>query len=100
MQNRPAQVIVGLRLTTEVRLRGWTMPTTCLERPQTLNLYSYVTNDPVNQTDPTGLGFFSFLKKVFKIIAIAVAVALIVIAIVTLGQVALLTTLQYFLSAA
>ncbi len=76
------------------------MRATCLERPQTLNLYSYVTNDPVNQTDPTGLGFFSFLKKVFKIIAIAVAIALIVIAIVTLGQVALLTTLQYLLSAA
>ncbi|HYX29056.1 MAG TPA: RHS repeat-associated core domain-containing protein [Pyrinomonadaceae bacterium] len=76
------------------------MKATCIERPQTLNLYSYVTNDPVNQADPTGLGFFSFLKKVFKIIAIAVAVALIVIAVVTLGHVELLTTLHYFLSAA
>jgi RHS repeat-associated protein len=37
-----------------------------LESPQTLNLYAYCANDPINHTDPSGLGFFSFLKKLFK----------------------------------
>jgi hypothetical protein len=36
-------------------------------------------NDPVNHTDPSGLGFFSFLKKLFKWIGIAVSIALIVL---------------------
>src|SRR5829696_4592235 len=54
--------------------------------PQTLNLYSYCANDPVNHTDPTGLGFFSFLKKAFKWIAkhwkVIVIAAVIVAAII------------------
>jgi RHS repeat-associated protein len=59
-----------------------------LENPQTLNLYAYCVNDPVNHVDPSGLGFFSFFKKLFKAIfkvltskwfAIAVGVALAVI---------------------
>ncbi len=37
-----------------------------LNDPQTLNLYAYCTNDPINHTDPDGLGFFSWLKKLFK----------------------------------
>jgi RHS repeat-associated protein len=41
------------------------MNSTNLENPQTLNLYAYCANDPVNNTDPGGLGFFSFLKKLF-----------------------------------
>ena len=65
------------------------MNATSLANPQTLNLYAYCTNDPVNHTDPSGLGFFSFLKKVFKGILkilqnkwvqIAIAVAILVIA--------------------
>jgi RHS repeat-associated protein len=60
-----------------------------LTSPQTLNLYAYCTNDPINHTDPNGLGFFSFLKKVFKGILkvlqnrwvqIAIIVAIILIA--------------------
>jgi RHS repeat-associated protein len=45
------------------------MKSTSLTSPQTLNLYAYCTNDPINHTDPSGLGFFSFLKKIFKGIA-------------------------------
>ena len=42
------------------------MKSTDLQSPQTLNLYAYCANDPVNQTDPSGLGFFSWLGKLFK----------------------------------
>jgi RHS repeat-associated protein len=42
------------------------MQSASLTSPQSLNLYAYCMNDPVNHTDPSGLGFFSFLKKVFK----------------------------------
>ena len=63
------------------------MQATSLEHPQTLNLYAYCTNDPINHTDPSGLGFFSFLKKLFKfLIKVAIVVAL-VLAVVYLGPV-------------
>jgi RHS repeat-associated protein len=55
------------------------MNATSLATPQTLNLYAYCNNDPINNTDPSGLGFFSFLKKALKWIGIAISVALIVI---------------------
>ena len=42
------------------------MQSVSLQSPQTLNLYAYCTNDPINYTDPSGLGFFSLLKKIFK----------------------------------
>ncbi|HEY2964438.1 MAG TPA: RHS repeat-associated core domain-containing protein, partial [Pyrinomonadaceae bacterium] len=60
-----------------------------LTAPQSLNLYSYCSNDPVNHSDPSGLGFLSFLKKIGKAILkvlknkwvqLAIAVAIIVIA--------------------
>jgi len=57
------------------------MGSVSLASPQTLNLYAYCTNDPINHIDPSGLGFFSFLKKAFKWIGIAVSVALIVVGI-------------------
>jgi RHS repeat-associated protein len=64
------------------------MKATKLENPQTLNLYVYCVNDPVNHTDPSGLGFFSFIKKAFhwikqhwKIILVAVVVAVAVLLI-------------------
>ncbi len=60
-----------------------------LASPQSFNLYAYCQNDPINHTDPSGLGFFSFLKKLFgwiagalKWIAIAITVAVIVLGIV------------------
>jgi RHS repeat-associated protein len=61
------------------------MSSTSLASPQTLNLYAYCTNDPINHTDPSGLGFISFLKKVIKWVMVAVAVALIVIATLILA---------------
>jgi len=39
-----------------------------LGAPQTLNLYAYCGNDPVNRFDPSGLGFLSFLSKLFKVV--------------------------------
>jgi RHS repeat-associated protein len=52
--------------------------------PQTLNMYTYCGNDPVNFTDPSGLFFkklFSFLAKLFKWIAVVVSVAVVVLSI-------------------
>jgi RHS repeat-associated protein len=45
------------------------MNATSLGSPQTLNLYAYCANDPINHVDPSGLGVFSFLKRVFNGIA-------------------------------
>jgi RHS repeat-associated protein len=42
------------------------MRSTSLVNPQTLNLYAYCANDPINHTDPSGLGFFSWLGKLFR----------------------------------
>ena len=64
------------------------MKATSLLNPQTLNLYAYVANDPVNRTDADGLGLISFFKKIgrwikkhWKIILVAVAVAVAVLLI-------------------
>lgn len=64
------------------------MQATHLEAPQTLNLYAYCANDPINRTDPNGLGFFSFLKKLFRIVAIVVLVAALVLVGVGAGLIA------------
>jgi RHS repeat-associated protein len=56
-----------------------------LVSPQTLNLYSYCGNDPINHTDPSGLFFkklFKWIKKIFKWIVIAVLIAVAVILVV------------------
>jgi len=64
------------------------MNATSLLNPQTLNLYAYCMNDPVNRTDPNGLGLISFFKKAlnwikkhWKIILVAVAVAVAILLI-------------------
>src|SRR6185503_10464208 len=53
------------------------MEATSLSNPQTLNLYAYCINDPINHVDPSGLGFFSWLKKLFKRIVHAIIHAVI-----------------------
>jgi len=63
------------------------MGSVSLESPQTLNLYAYCVNDPTNQIDPSGLGFFSFFGKLFKAIGKAIkiiAVVLVVVVVVAL----------------
>lgn len=68
-----------------------------LNNPQTLNLFNYCGNDPINHTDPDGL-FWGFFKKLFKAIGkalkwIAVAVAVIAAVISVVGLVAAITTI-------
>ena len=66
------------------------MNATNLEDPQTLNLYAYCTNDPVNNSDPSGLGIFGSIFKaifggiasLFKWVAVAITVALAVVTII------------------
>ncbi|MGH9949847.1 MAG: RHS repeat-associated core domain-containing protein [Pyrinomonadaceae bacterium] len=58
------------------------MGSVSLTLPQTLNLYAYCANDPINHTDPSGLGFFSFLKKLFKWILAVIAVIVAILTII------------------
>lgn len=68
------------------------MGATSLGDPQSLNLYTYCGDDPVNNTDPSGLFWgklfraigkiFGVVSKVLKWVAVAVAVAVAVVAIV------------------
>lgn len=72
-----------------------------LVNPQSFNLYSYCHNDPVNYVDPSGLGFFSFLKKLFKwvmiAVAVVVAVALVIVGAAFVAGVVFNATLPAFL---
>jgi RHS repeat-associated protein len=56
-----------------------------LDNPQTLNLYAYCGNDPINHVDPDGLffgGLFKWIGKVFKWVTLVVTAVVAVITIV------------------
>jgi RHS repeat-associated protein len=62
------------------------MSAASLSDPQSLNLYAYCGNDPINYNDPDGLFFkklFRAIGKILRILKIAAMVALTVLAIVT-----------------
>ena len=56
-----------------------------LLNPQTLNMYNYVGNDPINRTDPSGL-FWGFIKKIFKAIWTAIKFIAKVVAFIVLNS--------------
>lgn len=60
-----------------------------LNSPQTLNLYAYCANDPINHTDPSGLGFFKSLVRFFKTLVLTLVSVLVVIAIVVVAPIVL-----------
>jgi RHS repeat-associated protein len=45
------------------------MGATSLENPQTLNLYAYCGNDPINHTDPSGLFWGKLFRGIGKVVA-------------------------------
>jgi hypothetical protein len=70
------------------------MSASSLANPQTLNLYAYCGNDPINNTDPDGLFFgklFKWIGKIFKWVAI---VSIVVMAVLTIAPGAFAGTLM------
>ena len=61
------------------------MSASSLGSPQSLNLYTYCGNDPINHTDPSGLFWgklFNFIKKAWKWIVVIIVVALVIASLV------------------
>ncbi len=61
------------------------MQAVSLASPQTLNLYAYCTNDPINYTDPSGLFFgrlFKWIGKIFKAVMKILMWVVIVVAVI------------------
>lgn len=82
-----------------------------LEQPQTLNLYTYCGNDPINHTDPDGLFWGKLFKAIGKIFSavgrainkilgnVAVVVALTVLSAVVTFGLSLVATLSVIMPA-
>jgi RHS repeat-associated protein len=78
----------GLGRFTQVDPIGMTAAS--LSDPQTLNLYAYCGNDPINHVDPDGLFFkklFGWIGKALKFIFKVAAVIVAVIAVMALGAI-------------
>src|SRR5205807_9167979 len=58
------------------------MRSVSLSSPQTLNLYAYCTNDPINHTDPSGQGFFGSIGKILKVVSRVLKIIAIILAVV------------------
>ncbi len=70
------------------------MSSVSLSLPQTLNLYAYCSNDPVNYTDPSGLFFgklFKWIGKIFRAVNKVLKWVAIVIAVVLVAAFLILT---------
>lgn len=65
------------------------MQAVSLASPQTLNLYSYCINDPVNYVDPAGLFLGGLFRWIWRAVQVVVAVILAIVAVVAFstGQV-------------
>jgi RHS repeat-associated protein len=64
------------------------MSAASLTDPQSLNMYAYAGNDPVNRVDPDGLFWgklWRAIKNIFKWLAVAAAIAIAVLTIVHTG---------------
>ena len=62
------------------------MSAASLTAPQTLNMYSYCANDPVNYSDPMGLFFGKLFKWLWKAIKIIIATVLAAIAVLAFSM--------------
>ena len=86
MQRRYYAPTLGRFLTPD--LMATFQPEKFLHAPQSLHLYAYVANDPLNKVDPSGMSFWSFMGSVVGVIVGVVVGILIVAATVMTGGIA------------